>query len=45
MRCVGYMPIPLGVAGPLLLDKRTLHIPMATTEGVCVLFLEIISLP
>lgn len=30
---IGYMPIPLGVAGPLLLDSKRYHIPMATTEG------------
>ncbi|XP_015782403.1 3-hydroxy-3-methylglutaryl-coenzyme A reductase isoform X1 [Tetranychus urticae] len=30
---IGYMPIPLGVAGPLLLDDKKFHIPMATTEG------------
>lgn len=30
---IGYMPIPLGVAGPLLLDNKRYHIPMATTEG------------
>ncbi|KAJ1973305.1 3-hydroxy-3-methylglutaryl-coenzyme A (HMG-CoA) reductase isozyme [Dimargaris xerosporica] len=30
---IGYTPIPLGVAGPILIDGDLLHIPMATTEG------------
>ncbi|XP_062984006.1 3-hydroxy-3-methylglutaryl-Coenzyme A reductase [Elgaria multicarinata webbii] len=33
---IGYMPIPVGVAGPLLLDKKEFQIPMATTEGCLV---------
>jgi len=33
---VGYMPIPVGVVGPLHLDGRLVHIPMATTEGCLV---------
>lgn len=30
---VGYIPIPLGVAGPVLIDGRKYYLPMATTEG------------
>ena len=30
---VGYMPLPLGVVGPLLLDGRQYYVPLATTEG------------
>lgn len=33
---VGYVPIPLGLAGPLLIDGKYYHIPMATTEGTLV---------
>jgi hydroxymethylglutaryl-CoA reductase (NADPH) len=33
---VGYMPLPLGVAGPLDIDGRSFYLPMATTEGVLV---------
>lgn len=33
---IGYMPIPVGVAGPMLIDQKMIHIPMATTEGCLV---------
>jgi hydroxymethylglutaryl-CoA reductase (NADPH) len=33
---VGFMPIPVGIAGPLNVDGQLLHIPMATTEGTLV---------
>jgi hydroxymethylglutaryl-CoA reductase (NADPH) len=33
---VGYVPIPLGMAGPLLVNGKLVHIPMATTEGCLV---------
>lgn len=33
---IGYMPIPVGIAGPLNIDGQLLHIPMATTEGTLV---------
>ena len=33
---IGYMPLPLGVAGPMVIDGKSYYLPMATTEGVLV---------
>ncbi|KAJ8434019.1 hypothetical protein Cgig2_001212 [Carnegiea gigantea] len=33
---VGFVQIPVGIAGPLLLDGREYSVPMATTEGCLV---------
>jgi hydroxymethylglutaryl-CoA reductase (NADPH) len=33
---IAYMPIPVGVAGPIVMDGQSYFIPMATTEGVLV---------
>jgi len=33
---VGYVQIPVGIAGPLLLDGKEFSVPMATTEGCLV---------
>lgn len=33
---VGYIPLPLGIMGPLIVDGISYHVPMATTEGCLV---------
>ncbi|KAB8226872.1 HMG-CoA reductase [Aspergillus alliaceus] len=30
---IGYVPIPVGIAGPLVIDGEPLYVPIATTEG------------
>ena len=33
---IGYVPLPLGYAGPLVVDNSTYYVPLATTEGCLV---------
>ena len=31
-----YVPVPVGVVGPLVIDNKYIRVPMATTEGALV---------
>ena len=33
---VGYVPLPVGIVGPLMMNKEPIYVPMATTEGCLV---------
>lgn len=33
---IGYLPLPVGIAGPIIIDGVPYHIPVATTEGCLV---------
>jgi hydroxymethylglutaryl-CoA reductase (NADPH) len=33
---IGYVPIPLGIVGPLVINGEPIYVPMATTEGCLV---------
>lgn len=33
---IGYVPLPVGIVGPILIDGTNYHVPMATTEGCLV---------
>lgn len=33
---IGYVPVPVGIVGPMRLDEKIIYVPMATTEGCLV---------
>jgi hydroxymethylglutaryl-CoA reductase (NADPH) len=33
---IGYIPVPIGLAGPILMNDKEYYLPMATTEGTLV---------
>ena len=33
---IGYMPIPIGVVGPVVIDDKDYNVPFATTEGALI---------
>ena len=33
---VGYVPLPVGIVGPLMMNNKPIYVPMATTEGCLV---------
>ena len=33
---IGYVPLPLGIVGPIVMNGESIYVPMATTEGCLV---------
>lgn len=33
---IGYLPVPIGIVGPLMVDEVSRHVPFATTEGALI---------